>query len=121
MSISVIGIRKKDGRWDKMMSAKLACEAAGLDYPDALKEYFGSAIVVVAPSSDGIEVLKCEPERIYLPMAVLATGNIAVPLELISNGLGTTNVRVQRLDVRRRRRRRSPQDVFQNPNATDNW
>jgi|GEM_PF-3342727 len=40
MSSHVSGVRDLDGRFAKMMVAKLACEAASVDYPAEVREYF---------------------------------------------------------------------------------
>ena len=40
MSSHVTGVRDLDGKFSKMMEVKLACESAGIGYPDEVREYF---------------------------------------------------------------------------------
>ena len=40
MSSHVLGVRDLDGRFAKMMQAKLACESAGVGYPQEVTDYF---------------------------------------------------------------------------------
>jgi len=40
MSNHVLGVRDLDGRFAKMMAAKLACDAASVGYPDEIYKYF---------------------------------------------------------------------------------
>ena len=52
-------------------------------------------------------------------MALVATGDAPVLLELLADGRGAADVRVERLDVGRRRGRRRAQDVLEQPDAAD--
>ena len=40
MSTHVAGLRALDGKFNKMLEVKLACEKAGIDYPQEVKDYF---------------------------------------------------------------------------------
>lgn len=40
MSTFVAGIRDLDGQFQKMMEVKKACEAAGIGYPEEVRQYF---------------------------------------------------------------------------------
>lgn len=40
MSTHVTGVRDLDGQFSKMIAVKLACESAGIDYPDDVENYF---------------------------------------------------------------------------------
>jgi len=40
MSTHIVGVRNLDGNFKRMIAVKLACEAAGVDYPQELKDYF---------------------------------------------------------------------------------
>jgi len=40
MSSHIKGVRNLNGKFQKMMDIKLACEAAGSDYPKSVLEYF---------------------------------------------------------------------------------
>ena len=42
MSTHVSGVRDLDGRFARMMLAKLACEGAGIGYPKEIANYFGT-------------------------------------------------------------------------------
>jgi len=44
MSTYVKGLRDLDGKFTKMLEVKIACEVAEIDYPQDLKDYFGSAV-----------------------------------------------------------------------------
>lgn len=40
MSTTIVGIRDLDGQFQKMMEVKKACEAAGIGYPEEVRQYF---------------------------------------------------------------------------------
>lgn len=40
VSVRVHGVRKKDGKWDKMAKIKQACDEADIGYPAEVEEYF---------------------------------------------------------------------------------
>jgi hypothetical protein len=44
MSTHVTGVRDLDGQFARMIAAKLACEAAGVGYPQELRDYFGCSV-----------------------------------------------------------------------------
>ncbi len=41
MSSHVVGYRKKDGRWAEMEAVWAACDAAGLETPEVVLDFFG--------------------------------------------------------------------------------
>lgn len=60
MSTHITGVRDLDGKFAKMAAIKTACEAAGVQYPLELNEYFGNF------PGESIEYLKREMEEIDL-------------------------------------------------------
>ena len=73
--------------------------------------------IVGAPAADGIEVFKRESHGIDLAMATGAGFVFAMQLELIADGLGLAQVWRKWLHIRRRRRRRCAENVFQQPHT----
>jgi hypothetical protein len=64
MSTSVIGVREFDGKFAKMLAAKLACDEAEITYPPAILEYFGGA------AGESVDYLRREMEEIDVKAAV---------------------------------------------------
>lgn len=58
MSMHVVGFRLPDERWHKMKTVYDACEAAGIEVPSEVEDFFGGK----APDPKGIEV-ELEPEE----------------------------------------------------------
>ena len=61
MSTNVEGIRDLDGRFKKMMTVKLACDEADIDYPQEVEDYFNHC------AGEGEDYLKREMECIDIP------------------------------------------------------
>jgi DNA helicase HerA-like ATPase len=85
MSSHVTGVRDLDGKFAKMMEAKLACEAAGVGYPDEVKEYFKYP-------EESAEYLKREMEEVQLWGSVTeysrdATDGFEVDLSKLPEGV----------------------------------
>ena len=40
MSTHIVGLRDLDGKFKQMIDVKLACEKAGIDYPQGVSRYF---------------------------------------------------------------------------------
>ena len=74
--------------------------------------------VVVSPAADGVEVLEGEARRVDLAVAGFAARDAAVLFDLLADRLCSTNVRVQRFDVRGRRRRWRAKEIVQQPDAS---
>ena len=58
MSTRVKGIRDLDGKFANMIQVKEACDAAGIDYPQAVKEYFDGY------ESEDVDYLTTEMEEV---------------------------------------------------------
>jgi len=48
MSTYVVGVRDLDIEFEKMLKVKLACEEAGIGYPDAVRHYFNGDVSLSA-------------------------------------------------------------------------
>jgi len=64
MSSRIIGVRNLEGRFAKMMQVKLACEAAAVEYPDEVRDYF------FEHPSESEEYLRSEMEEVDISGAV---------------------------------------------------
>jgi len=64
MSTHIKGVRDLDGQFAAMMAAKLACDAAGVGYPQDLRDYFG------VEADEEEEYLRREMETVDISVAV---------------------------------------------------
>jgi hypothetical protein len=64
MSTHINGVRDLDGQFAAMMAVKLACEAAGIGFPDEVKDYFGAEV------EESEEYLRREMEAVDIEDAV---------------------------------------------------
>lgn len=65
MSSHVFGVRDLDGEFAKMMKVKLACDAAGVDFPQKIYDYFRPD-----HPGEGEDMLRREMESIDIEVAV---------------------------------------------------
>ena len=71
MSTNVSGVRDLDGKFAKMIAAKLACEAAEVDYPEEVRKYFCTPGASVGEDED---YLRREMESVNIKVAVTKCG-----------------------------------------------
>lgn len=64
MGIHIRGVRDLDGEFQKMLEVKLACDKAGIEYPDAVDSYFDGA------AEESEEYLRHEMEELDITQAV---------------------------------------------------
>ncbi len=65
MSKHVVGVRDLDGRFAKMLAAKLACEEADVEYPNEVRNYF-SCLGAEATADN----LRIEMQQVDIEIAV---------------------------------------------------
>lgn len=90
MSTCVVGVRDLDGAFAKMLSAKLACEAAGVGYPPEVDAYF--TVDGCVSSGEDESYLREQMETIDIDGAVSKCGGemqdgFQVDLSKLPNGV----------------------------------
>ena len=71
MSTHIIGIKPPDEKWKKMKKVWDACQAAGLDVPDPVAEFFGDeepdakGVVVDLDEAVGVEPVTEEGQNVF--------------------------------------------------------